>query len=120
MSYVTDGAMLSKSWAAHRHDGARRSNLYHGLARIILSLGKTRLPRISSFALDNHGIISLTNRRSLYGSKHWKTKESARALAETTRIQQLTSTFSIFQTVIIIAYTNSQIQSIARMMAGSR
>lgn len=61
MSYVTDGAMPTKSWAAHRHDGAGRSNLFHGLTRIMLSLGKSRLPRIVSFTLDNSGIISLTN-----------------------------------------------------------
>ena len=62
MNYVTDGAMLSKSWGEHRHDSSRRSNLFHGLARIVLSLGKPRLPRIGSFTLDNRGIISLTNR----------------------------------------------------------
>ncbi|OBT76714.1 hypothetical protein VF21_03925 [Pseudogymnoascus sp. 05NY08] len=62
MSYVTDGAMLSRSWEAQRHDSDKRSNLFHGLARIMLSLGKPRLPRIGSFTLDNSGIISLTNR----------------------------------------------------------
>lgn len=62
MSYVTNGAMLSKTWGEHRHDSNRRSNLFHGLARIMLSLGKPRLPRIGSFTLDNSGVISLTNR----------------------------------------------------------
>ncbi|KFZ24267.1 hypothetical protein V502_01259 [Pseudogymnoascus sp. VKM F-4520 (FW-2644)] len=62
MSYVTDGTMLSQSWQAHRHNSDKRSNLFHGLARIMFSLGKPRLPRIGSFTLDNRGIISLTNR----------------------------------------------------------
>jgi hypothetical protein len=62
LSYVTNGTMLSRSWETHRHDLDRRVNLFHGLARIMLSLGKPRLPRIGSFTLDNCGIISLTNR----------------------------------------------------------
>lgn len=88
MSYVTDGAMLSKSWGVHRHDSSRRSNLFHGLARIMLSLGKPRLPRIGSFTLDNSGIISLTNRPSLYDFKRWKMKASAQTSVGSPLIQQ--------------------------------
>jgi hypothetical protein len=54
--------MLSRSWETCRHDQSRRSNLFHGLARIILSLNKSRLPRIGSLTVNNQGVISLTNR----------------------------------------------------------
>jgi hypothetical protein len=36
------GRMLSATWAQHRHDPRRRTRLFHGIARIILSLA--RLP----------------------------------------------------------------------------
>jgi hypothetical protein len=58
----TDGRMLSTSWEEQRHDKCRRANLFQGLSRIILALGKIPLPRIGSFTMDNAGVISLTNR----------------------------------------------------------
>lgn len=54
--------MLSNSWEDMRHDKDRRSNLFRGLSRIILSLGRIPLPRIGSFTMDNTGALSLTNR----------------------------------------------------------
>lgn len=54
--------MLSSSWKQHRHDEHRRKNLYHGLAKIMLSLASVPLPRIGSWTMDDRGIISLTNR----------------------------------------------------------
>jgi len=62
ISYVTNGSMLSNSWKTLRHDKNRRSNLFRGLARIILSLNKSPLPRIGSLTLDYRGVITLTNR----------------------------------------------------------
>ena len=54
--------MLSSSWQQHRHDEHRRVNLYHSLAKIMLSLASVPLPRIGSWTMDDSGIISLTNR----------------------------------------------------------
>ncbi|RDL41490.1 Uncharacterized protein BP5553_01469 [Venustampulla echinocandica] len=62
ISWVSQGTMLSKSWDTLCHDKARRSNLFHGLARIMLSLNRSHLPRIGSFTLDNQGFTTLTNR----------------------------------------------------------
>jgi Phosphotransferase enzyme family len=62
MSFVTDGKMLSDSWERLRCDITRRSNLFRGLAQIILSLNQSPLPRIGSLTLDNQGILTLTNR----------------------------------------------------------
>lgn len=58
----TDGKMLSTSWEEQRHDECRRTNLFRDLSRIMLILGKTPMPRIGSFTMDNDGVISLTNR----------------------------------------------------------
>ncbi|KIM93093.1 hypothetical protein OIDMADRAFT_46378 [Oidiodendron maius Zn] len=58
----TDGKMLSTSWEEQRHDKCRRTNLFRGLSRIMLILGKVPLPRIGSFTMGNDGVISLTNR----------------------------------------------------------
>lgn len=62
ISWVSQGKMLSNSWNTLRHDQTRRSNLFHGLARIMLSLNKCPLPRIGSFTLNNQGFLTLTNR----------------------------------------------------------
>lgn len=62
ISWVSQGNMLSKTWNALRYDKTRRSNLFHSLARIILSLNKSPLPCIGSFTLNNQGYITLTNR----------------------------------------------------------
>lgn len=62
ISFVTNGKMLSDSWGKLRYDKTRRSNLFRGLAQIIISLNKSSLPRIGSLTLDNRGVSTLTNR----------------------------------------------------------
>lgn len=54
--------MLSETWETGRHDPKLRTNLFHGLSRIILDLARTPLPRIGSFVLDDKGCLSLSNR----------------------------------------------------------
>ena len=54
--------MLSESWEEKQQDKSRRVNLFKDLSRIVLSLGRIPLPRIGSFTLDDHGVLSLTNR----------------------------------------------------------
>ncbi|KAF2669045.1 hypothetical protein BT63DRAFT_249075 [Microthyrium microscopicum] len=62
IEYVEEGKMLSCSWKQHCQDPIRRANLYHGLAKIMLSLGKVPLPRIGSWILGHDATIRLTNR----------------------------------------------------------
>ncbi len=57
-----NGRMLSESWTAMRHDKLRRYNLFAGLSKIILSLGRVPLPRIGSHTINDEGVVSLTNR----------------------------------------------------------
>ena len=57
-----DGVMLLESWEEKRQDRSRRTNLFRDLSRIMLSLGRTPLPRIGSFTLNDQGVLSLTNR----------------------------------------------------------
>ncbi|KIW82399.1 hypothetical protein Z517_05426 [Fonsecaea pedrosoi CBS 271.37] len=59
---VIEGEMLSISWDSFRHDAVRRSNLFHDVARITLSLNKARLPRIGSLSFNDSGHLALTNR----------------------------------------------------------
>ncbi|PGH08827.1 hypothetical protein AJ79_05831 [Helicocarpus griseus UAMH5409] len=56
------GEMLSSTWPTGQHDIKLRTNLFHGLARILLNLTKISLPRIGSFVIDNNGFLNLTNR----------------------------------------------------------
>ncbi|KAH7333502.1 hypothetical protein BKA65DRAFT_527621 [Rhexocercosporidium sp. MPI-PUGE-AT-0058] len=56
------GEMLSNTWETFRHDKTRRSNLFHGLARIILSLNKSPLAAIGSLTLNDQGFTTLANR----------------------------------------------------------
>ncbi|PYH74510.1 uncharacterized protein BO88DRAFT_439965 [Aspergillus vadensis CBS 113365] len=64
MEYVgnTDTVMLSESWDKSRHDHKRRSNLFRGLSRIIISLAQSPFNRIGSLTMNNQGNIKLTNR----------------------------------------------------------
>lgn len=57
-----DAEMLSSTWETKRHDERARANLFRGLSRIVLALGKAPLQRIGSFTMDNRGVVSLTNR----------------------------------------------------------
>ncbi|KAG9257393.1 uncharacterized protein F5Z01DRAFT_694605 [Emericellopsis atlantica] len=54
--------MLSNTWAKHRDDPMRRRNLYHGLAKTMLSLASIPQPRIGAFRFHADGIITLSNR----------------------------------------------------------
>ncbi|KAE8356518.1 hypothetical protein BDV28DRAFT_154542 [Aspergillus coremiiformis] len=58
----TDTVMLSESWDTLRHDQKRRTNLFRGLSRIILSLAQSPFDRIGSLTINNQGIIQHTNR----------------------------------------------------------
>ncbi|OBT97664.1 hypothetical protein VE01_04425 [Pseudogymnoascus verrucosus] len=58
----TQGEMLSNTWLENQHDSRLRTNLFHDLSRIILSISRIALPRIGSFVIDNDGFLSLTNR----------------------------------------------------------
>ncbi|KAE8351702.1 hypothetical protein BDV28DRAFT_162229 [Aspergillus coremiiformis] len=58
----SQGKMLSESWEEGRHNLKLRTNLFHGLSRIILTLARTPLPKIGSFILDENGYLSLSNR----------------------------------------------------------
>ncbi|KAH6722349.1 hypothetical protein BKA61DRAFT_640004 [Leptodontidium sp. MPI-SDFR-AT-0119] len=62
ISRVSQGKMLSDTWETFRHDKTHRSNLFHGLARIILSLNKTPLAAIGSLTFNDQGFTALTNR----------------------------------------------------------
>ncbi|KAI0871978.1 hypothetical protein GGS24DRAFT_509268 [Hypoxylon argillaceum] len=60
------GQMLSITWAEHANDVARQTRLYHGLARIILSLARVPQPLIGAYRFNTiDGTISLTNRALL-------------------------------------------------------
>lgn len=64
MDYVgTAGVqMLSETWDESRHHQEKRTNLFRGLSRIMLSLSRIPLPRIGSWTLDSDGILRLSNR----------------------------------------------------------
>jgi hypothetical protein len=62
LEYVEDGTMLSATWNSHREDSERRSNLFSGLARIMLAVARVPLPRIGSWTIDDQGRLSLTGR----------------------------------------------------------
>ena len=52
-------AMLSDTWEKDRSDPSKRQNLFHDLARIILSIERVPMPRIGSFTIDNWAIYDL-------------------------------------------------------------
>lgn len=62
IEHVEKGQMLSTTWKEQRQDEGRTSNLFRGLARVMLDLARVPLPRIGSWTLDDHGMLSLTNR----------------------------------------------------------
>ncbi|KAL5335569.1 hypothetical protein BJX70DRAFT_313637 [Aspergillus crustosus] len=64
MDYVGDSEvqMLSDSWDDQRDDRTKRTNLFKGLSRVILSLSQVPLPRIGSWTLDPGGVLRLSNR----------------------------------------------------------
>ncbi|KAL1885234.1 hypothetical protein Plec18167_001891 [Paecilomyces lecythidis] len=56
------GRMLCETWENGRHNFKLRTNLFHGLSRIILALARIPLPKIGSFVLDEKGYLTLNNR----------------------------------------------------------
>jgi hypothetical protein len=56
------GKMLSETWEEGRHNIKLRTNLFHGLSRIMLALARIPLPKIGTFTLDEKGYLSLNNR----------------------------------------------------------
>ncbi|KAL2257700.1 hypothetical protein VTK26DRAFT_9280 [Humicola hyalothermophila] len=57
------GQMLSATWEQHRHDTRRQTRLFHGIARIMLSLARLPQPHIGSFRFNSSdGTVTLTNR----------------------------------------------------------
>lgn len=63
ISFVQHGRMLSDSLGEHLlEDKLRRQTLFCDIAKIMLALNRTPLPRIGSLTLDNSGFVALTNR----------------------------------------------------------
>ncbi|KAG5981690.1 hypothetical protein E4U55_002671 [Claviceps digitariae] len=56
------GEILSNTWDVHRNDPSRRKRLFHGLARIIVSLSRVPQSRIGSFEFRDDCTVTLTNR----------------------------------------------------------
>lgn len=57
------GQMLSATWDQHRHDPHRRTQLFRGIARVMLSLTRLPQPRIGSFRFNpSNNSITLNNR----------------------------------------------------------
>lgn len=56
------GERLDVSWSKHCHDQSYRVNLFHGLARIALSMNAVPQPRLGSFSLQSDDTIALSNR----------------------------------------------------------
>ncbi|CAI7623053.1 unnamed protein product [Penicillium manginii] len=64
MDYIgnSEVQMLSETWDENRHQQDKRTNLFKGLSRIMLSLSRVPLPRIGSWTLDSKGVLRLSNR----------------------------------------------------------
>ncbi|CAG8224617.1 unnamed protein product [Penicillium salamii] len=64
MDYVgnSEVQMLSETWDEHRHQKDRRTNLFKGLSRIMLSLSRVPMPRIGSWTLHSDGGLRFSNR----------------------------------------------------------
>ncbi|KAE8152136.1 hypothetical protein BDV25DRAFT_170776 [Aspergillus avenaceus] len=58
----TRGRMLSESWHTGRHDTQLRTNLFHSLSSIVLSLSRTPIQEIGSFIINEQGFLRLKNR----------------------------------------------------------
>lgn len=55
--------MLSSTWFENnQHDDKLRTNFFHDLARILLSISRIPLPQIGSFIIDDAGFLRLANR----------------------------------------------------------
>ncbi|KAL2755825.1 hypothetical protein ACRALDRAFT_1033775 [Sodiomyces alcalophilus JCM 7366] len=58
----TIGRMLSMTWQKHHNDAGHRRNLFRGLSRLMLTVGRVPLPRIGSWRFHDDGTITLSNR----------------------------------------------------------
>ncbi|KAI1839579.1 hypothetical protein JX266_014210 [Neoarthrinium moseri] len=56
------GQMLSNTWGEYHGDPVRRGRLFHGLARLVLSLARVPQPRTGSFQFHQDCTITLSNR----------------------------------------------------------
>ncbi|KIA75690.1 hypothetical protein HK57_00505 [Aspergillus ustus] len=70
----SQGKMLSETWADKRDDRQLRTNLFHGLARIMLAVARTPVPKIGSFVLDSNGYLVLGNRPLTMGIQQLENK----------------------------------------------
>jgi hypothetical protein len=64
MDYIgnSEVQMLSKTWDENRHQKEKRTNLFKGLSRIMLSLSQIPMPCIGSWTLDDTGVLRFSNR----------------------------------------------------------
>lgn len=64
MDYIgnSEVQMLSETWDEDCHEQVKRTNLFRGLSRMMLSLSQIPLPRIGSWTLDPNGALRLSNR----------------------------------------------------------
>ncbi|KAJ5515609.1 hypothetical protein N7527_007169 [Penicillium freii] len=64
MDYIgnSEVQMLSETWDEDRHEQVKRTNLFRGLSRMMLSLSQIPLPRIGSWTLNSNGALRLSNR----------------------------------------------------------
>ncbi|KAM4059099.1 aminoglycoside phosphotransferase [Hirsutella rhossiliensis] len=62
VDFVQHGRMLSETWDALRQDDNRRKTIHRDISRIMLELARVPFPRIGSLTMDNHAVVSLTNR----------------------------------------------------------
>lgn len=62
VDFVEDGRMLSETWDTLQEDRNKRMALFRDVSRMMLSLAQVQFPRIGSLTIDNHGVVTLTNR----------------------------------------------------------
>ncbi|KAK2764473.1 hypothetical protein FQN54_009168 [Arachnomyces sp. PD_36] len=62
LEWIPEPKMLSETWKLKRTDKRLRSNLFRGIAGVMLSLSRVPLPRIGSFTIDDNGYLHLANK----------------------------------------------------------
>ncbi|KAE8352430.1 hypothetical protein BDV28DRAFT_125778 [Aspergillus coremiiformis] len=62
IEFIKHGCMLSNTWQQGRDNHKLRTNLFHDLARILLSFTSIPLPQIGSFIICDDGYLRLANR----------------------------------------------------------
>lgn len=64
MDYIgnSEVQMLSETWDEDCHEQVKRTNIFRGPSRMMLSLIQIPLPRIGSWTLDCNGVLQLSNR----------------------------------------------------------